>query len=227
MRVRWLLYPVAAFLLVTVLPVLWLRFVPPTGSAYMLEQHLDDLAHGRHQPIAYRWTPLAQISPAMRLAVVASEDQTFPTNWGFDFSAIQKALAYNADHRIVHGASTITQQTARNLFLWPSRTWLRKGVEVYFTALLELFWPKQRILEVYLNIAQFGDHVYGVGAAAPRYFHDRPAELDEQQAALLAAVLPDPLRMHADRPSDYVLGRAADIRQQMAQLGSGYLDGLR
>jgi monofunctional biosynthetic peptidoglycan transglycosylase len=226
MRARWLLYPIAAFLIVTVLPVLWLRFVPPTGSAYMLEQHLDDLAHGRHLPIAVRWTPWTRISPAMRLAVVASEDQTFPTNWGFDFRAIRKALTYNADHQIVHGASTITQQTARNLFLWPSRTWLRKGAEVYFTVLLELFWPKQRILEVYLNIAQFGDHLYGVGAAAPRFFHRSPADLDEAQAALLAAVLPDPLRMHADRPSPYVLGRAADIRQQMAQLGSGYLDGL-
>lgn len=208
----------------TVTPVLMFRVLPVPTSAYMLEQRLAWLsAAAPHPPMRQRWVPLDRISPQLQLAVIASEDQRFPYHHGFDVEAIQDALRYNARHQRIRGASTISQQTARNLFLWPSRTWVRKGLEAYFTVLLETLWPKQRILEVYLNIAQFGDGIYGAEAAARVWFGSSAARLDAQQAAQLAAVLPAPTRMQAGRPSPYVLERAAEIRRQMDNLGLGYL----
>ncbi|HEU0197910.1 MAG TPA: monofunctional biosynthetic peptidoglycan transglycosylase [Nevskiaceae bacterium] len=217
-------YALLAWLVITAVPVLLFRFVPIPTSAYMLEQRVAWLFSSRpHPALHHRWRSLQDISPQLQLAVIASEDQTFSTNWGFDFTAIEAAFKYNEHHRRTRGASTITQQTARNLFLWPSRTWVRKGFEVYFTILLEALWPKSRILTAYLNIAQFGNGVYGAEAAAQVWFHRRASQLDAQQSAQLAAVLPDPLRMHAGRPSGYVLRRAAEIRVQMDNLGLGYL----
>ncbi|MDE2150496.1 MAG: monofunctional biosynthetic peptidoglycan transglycosylase [Gammaproteobacteria bacterium] len=224
---KWLLWIGLGLPAVTALPVLVLRFVPPPTSAYMLERRLQFALAGRpHPPIRYRWVPLRDISPALQLAVVAAEDQTFPDNWGFDFDAIAEAWHFNRTHRRTHGASTITQQTARNLFLWPSRTWLRKGLETYYAVLLETLWPKRRILEVYLNIAEFGDGIYGAQAAATIYFRRPAARLDEWQAALLAAALPAPRRRHPGRPSPYLLGRAAEIEQQMRDLGADHLQRL-
>lgn len=223
--VRALGWIVAVWLGVTIAAVLVLRFVPVGTSAYMLEQQLAWMASSQpHPSLRHHWVPLKEISPQLQLAVIASEDQTFPTNWGFDWDAIKTAWHYNQHHERTHGASTITQQTARNLFLWPSRTWVRKGLEVYFTVLLEVLWPKDRILAVYLNIAQFGNGIYGAGAAAQAWFHTRPAALNAQQAAQLAAVLPNPIRMHAGHPSSFVLQRAAEIRGQMRNLGLAYLD---
>ncbi len=225
---KWIIRIVLAGLAITVLPVLVLRFVPPATSAFMVERQIHYLLSDRpHPAIHYVWTPWDQLSPQLELAVVASEDQTFPTNYGFDFNAIADAVQHNEDHRHKHGASTITQQLARNLFLCSCRNWVRKGAEAYFTVLLETFWSKRRILEVYLNVAEFGDGIYGVGAAADRYFHERPAQLSHEQASLLAAVLPSPRRWHADAPSAFVLDRAADIRQQMDHLGNDYLAALR
>lgn len=222
---RGLGWVVAAWLTITIVVVLIFRFVPIPTSAYIVEQQIAWIMSGQpHPPLRHYRVPLKQISPQLQLAVIASEDQTFPTNWGFDWDAIEAAWHYNHHHQRTHGASTITQQTARNLFLWPSRTWVRKGFEVYFTVLLEVLWPKSRILSAYLNIAQFGDGIYGADAAARTWFGLPPAALSEQQAAQLAAVLPNPIRMHAGRPSTFVLQRAAEIRGQMRNLGLGWLD---
>jgi monofunctional biosynthetic peptidoglycan transglycosylase len=169
--------------------------------------------------VDYRWTPYAQISRHAKLAVIAAEDQKFAVHPGFDFEAIDKALQSNAQGRRIRGASTISQQVAKNLFLWKGQNWLRKGLEVWFTLLIEGMWPKQRILEVYLNVAEFGPGIYGVGAAAPRFFRKPPAALTRSQAALLAAVLPNPRRYSVARPSPYVLRRQAWIVAQMNALG--------
>jgi monofunctional biosynthetic peptidoglycan transglycosylase len=209
----------AALVLLPVAIVLLLRFVPPPTSAFMLE--------AEHHPVHYKWVPWQRIAPDAALAVVAAEDQKFPTHWGFDFEAMAAAFRHNERSHHVRGASTISQQTAKNLFLWGGRSYLRKGLEAGITVLLETFWPKRRILEVYLNIAQFGPGIYGVEAASEHYFGKPAARLSPLQAATLAAVLPDPDALHVDRPSAYVRARAADIETQMRQLGSHYLDSLR
>jgi monofunctional biosynthetic peptidoglycan transglycosylase len=203
----------------SVLPVLLLRWVPPPTTAFMLEAEI--------RPVHQHWVAWPRISPEMKLAVVASEDQKFPTHHGFDFEAIDKAIEHNEKHRRVRGASTISQQTAKNLFLWSGRSYVRKGLEAYFTVLLETLWPKHRILEMYLNIARFGPDVYGVEEAAHRYFGKPAAQLDAHEAALLAAVLPNPERMHAGRPSDYVQARADEVEEQMRLQGANYLDALK
>ncbi len=166
------------------------------------------------------------MSPWVPLAMVAGEDQKFPYHHGFDFDSIHSAIDRADDGRRLRGASTISQQTAKNLFLWNGRSFVRKGLETYFTVLLEMTWPKQRILEVYANIAELGDGIYGVGAASDAFFHIAPARLGAAQAARLAAVLPSPRRMHVDQPSAYVLRRSSWIEQQMRQLGGpGYIEG--
>jgi len=209
------------------LAVLVLRFVPPWTSAVMLERQLDAWVHGEKDfRLRQHWVPWRQISPNVPLAMVAAEDQKFPYHHGFDLDSIQDALDAADEGRRLRGASTISQQTAKNLFLWNGRSFVRKGLEAYFTVLIELTWPKRRILEVYVNIAEFGPGVYGVGAASEAYFHTTPARLGAAQAAQLAAVLPNPRRLHADRPSAYVQARARWIRQQMNQLGGpGYVEG--
>jgi monofunctional biosynthetic peptidoglycan transglycosylase len=164
------------------------------------------------------------ISPYAGIAVIASEDQRFAEHWGFDLDSIQDAIEEREGGGRSRGASTISQQVAKNLFLWPGRSWLRKGLEAYFTVLIELLWSKQRILEVYLNVAQFGDRIFGVDAASRRFFGKRASALSAREAALLAAVLPNPVRMRADDPSPYVRERARWIQRQMQSLGGpGYL----
>lgn len=219
---RLLLWVALAFLLVSVTSVILLRWVTPVSSAVMLERRLTEGA-----PQEYQWVPIEQVSPHMALAVVASEDQKFPTHNGFDVAAIKSAVSDKAKGGRLRGASTITQQVARNLFLWQGRSFLRKGLEAWMTVLLELFWPKQRILEVYLNIAEMGKRTFGVQAASLRYFAKPANALAPEQAALLAAVLPSPRRMQADQPSEYVLGRRDRILQQMCDLGGvHYLHGI-
>ena len=218
---RWLRnHPLrAATVAIVALPlmlVLLLRWVPPPTSAFMLECE--------HRPVDQHWVPAQRIAPAAALAVIASEDQRFPEHWGFDFEAIDDALAHNARSRHIRGASTISQQTAKNLFLWGGRSYFRKGLEAGITVSLEALWPKRRILEMYLNIAQFGPNVFGVEAAAQRYFGEPAARLSWHQAAMLASVLPNPEELHVDRPSAYVFERTADIEEQMRNLGIGYLD---
>ena len=220
-------YAVLIWFAVTWLMVLVLRFVPPVTSAMMLERRVGAWMHGEHGfRLHQHWVPWSQVSPWVPLAMVAGEDQKFPYHHGFDFGSIQQAIDAADDGARLRGASTISQQTAKNLFLWNGRSFVRKGLEAYFTVLIELTWPKQRILEVYMNIAELGNGIYGVGAASTAFFHATPAQLSAAQSARLAAVLPSPRRLHADRPSAYVLRRAQWIQQQMRQLGGpGYIDG--
>ena len=209
----------------SIVVVLLLRWVPPPTSAFMLAARADAMLDGnfryRNQ---YDWVPLEAISPHAAMAAIAAEDQLFPFHTGFDFESIRKAVKHNAKGRRVRGASTITKQTAKNLFLWSGRSWLRKGLEVYFTVLIEVLWPKDRILEVYLNVAQFGRGVYGVQAASREFFDKDAAKLTRRQSALLAAVLPNPIKLRAAAPSPYVLRRTERIMGQMRALGgSTYL----
>ncbi len=216
----WALWTLGAFLATSVLAVLAMRWVHPVTSTFIVASYLDawgsrDWAYRAD----YRWTPYDQISRHAKLAVIASEDQKFAFHPGFDFEAIDKAVKANARGRKVRGASTISQQVAKNLFLWKGQNYLRKGLEAYFTLLIEWLWPKQRILEVYLNVAEFGPGTYGVGAAAPKFFGRPAARLSRPQAALLAAVLPAPRHFRVDRPSAYLLRRQAWIVGQMNALG--------
>ena len=194
----------------------------------MLEKRLAHLGGGKPQKnVHYRWADWGSISPEMRVAAVAAEDQNFPHHWGFDLESIVDALQKKGKRQRLRGASTITQQVARNLFLWPGRSYVRKGLEAYFAVFLELLWPKRRILEVYLNVVEFGDGTYGVSAAARTFFGKRPAELTKQEAALLAAVLPNPVRFDLRRPTAHMQERARWIEEQVAQLGGPtYLRGL-
>lgn len=220
---------VLAWLALSWLLVLVLRFVPPWTSAVMLERQLGAWVHGEHDfRLHQHWVPWRQVSAWVPLAMVAGEDQKFPFHHGFDFDSIHDAMDAADDGKRLRGASTISQQVAKNLFLWNGRSFVRKGLEAWFTVLIELTWPKQRILEVYVNIAELGNGVYGVGAASDAYFHTTAAQLGPAQAARLAAVLPSPRRLHADRPSAYVQRRANWIEQQMIQLGGpGYLQSPR
>jgi monofunctional biosynthetic peptidoglycan transglycosylase len=219
---RWLAAALLLALAGPLAPVACFRFLDPPASAFMLRDGLARLAAGKRW-IAHDWTDYERISPHMRLAVVAAEDQRFPAHDGFDFEAIEKAVAHNKRSARTRGASTISQQVAKNLFLWPERSWMRKGLEVYFTVAIETLWPKRRILEVYLNVAELGDGVYGVGAASRRYFGREPSRLTPYQAATLAAVLPSPKKMRAHAPGPYTQQRARWIQGQMRQLGGDYL----
>ena len=196
-----------------VVVILAFRWVPLPCSAFMIRQRLSGVA------LDYRWVPLERMSPYAPLSVIASEDQNFFRHWGFDFRAIAEAMEDNQRRDKPRGASTISQQVAKNLFLWPDANYLRKGLEVYFTGLIELIWPKRRILEVYLNIAELGPGIFGQEAAARRFFHKPAVRLTRREAALLAAVLPNPIKMSAKNPSEYVIHRSLQIMNQMDLLG--------
>ena len=205
---------------VTIALVALLRFVDPPTSSFMVQRVAGAWWHDEAGfRLRHDWRPLEDIAPAMWLAVVASEDQTFPEHHGFDFEALRKVAAEHLAGDGSRGGSTISQQTAKNLFLWPGRSWLRKGVEAYFTILIETLWPKRRILEVYLNIAQFGRDEFGVEAAAQAFFGVPAAALSADQAARLAAVLPAPNRYRAQPPGAHVRERSAWIQTQMRALG--------
>lgn len=224
---RWLLIALLALLGVTVLPVLILSVVPAWTSTFMLGYQIDRLSSEQNlPPLRHDWVSWDQIAPAAKLAVIAAEDQRFAEHFGFDFAAIGKAVQHNRTHRRKRGASTITQQTAKNLFLWSGRSWLRKSLELGYTLLIEISWSKQRVLEVYLNVAEFGTGVYGVEAASQLYFRKHAAQLTHHEAALLAAVLPNPKRLKVAAPSAYVQHRAAWIRGQMNRLGLATVDRL-
>jgi monofunctional glycosyltransferase len=196
------------------------RWLPPPTSAFMLRERLT----GSTPAIERRWVPYSAISRHLVLCVIASEDQKFPDHNGFDVDAIVRATQER--RRVPRGASTISQQLAKNLFLWPGRSFVRKGLEAYFTVWLEQTWPKRRILEVYLNVAEFGRGVFGAEAASERAFGKHASQLTLHEAALLAAVLPNPKRMSAIRPSAYVEERAAQIERVARGLGTHYVAGL-
>ncbi len=209
---RFLGWIVAVFVVLSLGSVVALRWIDPPTSAFMLRQRFST-------PVRYHWVDWANTSAHIKVAVIAAEDQNFPAHYGFDLKSINGALADRQRGRRVRGASTISQQVAKNLFLWPAQSWVRKALEAYFTVLIETLWPKQRILEVYLNIAEFGRGVFGVGAASEVYFHKRAARLNPYDAALLAAVLPSPKRMRVNAPSSYVRSRQLWILGQMRGLG--------
>jgi monofunctional glycosyltransferase len=213
-----MLQAIAILLAVSILVTLVLRWCPLPTTAVMMELRLDSWWSKHPYREDYRWTPLKQISLSAALAVIASEDQNFAKHHGFDFESIQKALDAHDQGRRLRGASTISQQVAKNVFLWSGRSFVRKGLEAYFTILIELSWSKRRILEVYLNIVELGDGLFGVEAASQRYFRKSAALLSPDEAALLAAVLPNPLRLKAGKPSEYVKERQAWILQQMQHL---------
>jgi monofunctional biosynthetic peptidoglycan transglycosylase len=196
------------------------RWINPPYSAFMAEaQTAAWTSRDSSYVLRHSWVDLNRISPNLPLAVVASEDQKFPEHWGFDVESIEKAYALNQHSHRVRGASTISQQVAKNLFLWSGRSYFRKGLEAYFTLLIEACWPKRRILEIYLNIAEFGYGTYGAEAAAQRFFHKSAARLSRSDAAVLAAVLPNPVRLSAAAPSRYVEQRRDWILRQMQALG--------
>jgi monofunctional biosynthetic peptidoglycan transglycosylase len=211
---------VAAFVGLSVACVVLLRWVNPPYSAFMAAAQVSAwMNHDSNYVYGRTWADLAHISPNLPLAVVASEDQKFPDHWGFDVEAIEKAYSLNQHSHRVHGASTISQQVAKNLFLWSGRSLFRKGLEAYFTVMIEACWPKRRILEIYLNIAEFGYGTYGAEAAAQRFFRIPAARLTRSDAAALAAVLPNPEHFSAAAPSHYVQQRRDWILGQMQALG--------
>lgn len=226
MVARYALYGMASLFVLSILVVMLGRWIPPATSSFMIRQRLANTFQGNGEKIHYTWTRWRDISPDVALAVVAAEDQKFPLHHGFDIEAISKAREENVRRARPRGASTITQQVAKNLYLWPGRSYIRKGLEAYFTILIELLWSKKRILEVYINIAEFGPNIYGVGAAAETFWGTTPAQLTRRQAALLAAVLPSPKKLHADNPSEYVEQRVHWIEVNMLQLGGSYLKSL-
>ena len=201
--------------------ILIFAFLPVPFSMVMIERQLGAWLTGDFSYVAHSdWVPMDEISPYMALAVMAAEDQKFPEHWGFDVGAIESALSHNQrNQNRIRGASTLSQQTAKNLFLWDGRSWVRKGLEVGLTAGIELIWTKRRILTVYLNIAEFGEGIFGVEAAARHFFNKPASKLSASEAALLAAVLPNPLRFKVDAPSGYVISRQQWILRQMRQLG--------
>jgi len=217
--VRGLLMLLLACMLLSVGTVLLFRWVNPPSSSFMLRSRVAAwLARDPVYVFRQNWVSLQKISPNLPLAVVASEDQKFPEHHGFDVEAIEKAYALNQHSHRIHGASTISQQVAKNLFLWSGRSYFRKGLEAWFTVLIEGCWPKRRILEVYLNIAEFGSGIYGAQAAAQYFFHKSAARLTRSDAAVLAAVLPNPLHYSAAAPSRYVQQRREWIMGQMQTL---------
>ena len=203
----------------SVLIVFLLRWINPVTSSIMIQRQIESIFTGEFDYIKYSWVDYDDCSPYLPIAFVAAEDQNFPNHLGFDVREIKKALKQYERGRRIRGASTITQQVAKNLFLWEGKSFIRKAVEAYFTILIELLWDKKRILEVYMNIAEFGDMIFGVKMASLAYYKKLPSKVSASQAALLAAVLPNPLRYSVIRPTGYVRGRQNWILKQISSLG--------
>ncbi|MEM7400353.1 MAG: monofunctional biosynthetic peptidoglycan transglycosylase [Pseudomonadota bacterium] len=217
---RWLRNIILIFIAFTLLITLSVRWINPPYTSFMIIQRMET----NFVPYKINWVSINEISSNLSIAAVAAEDQKFPMHYGFDLKAIQSAIETNKNKKSIRGASTITQQVAKNVFLWPKKSLFRKGLEAYFTVLIETLWPKWRILEVYLNVAEFGPNIFGAKNASYTHFKKHASQLTQQEAALLAAVLPNPHKMHASNPSDYVQQRAAYIRSQVSSLGgSNYL----
>jgi monofunctional glycosyltransferase len=219
---KWLKYAVIFFFASTIFFVLLYRFVNPPLTPLMVIRVTEQIFGSEHVKLSKQWVSLDNISPDLQLAVVASEDNLFLEHNGFDLKAIEKAKDYNERKKgkKVHGASTISQQTAKNVFLWSGRSWIRKGLEVYFTALIELVWPKTRIMEVYLNVIEMGDGIYGAEMASQNYFHKPALRLTRGESALIAAILPNPRKWSPVHPTSYLLSRQDWILWNMGNIGT-------
>lgn len=218
---RWSLYACLFFFGSSLMAVLFYALVPPPVTPLMVIRSAGQVFSGKKIVLEKEWKSLDHISENLQLAVIASEDNRFLEHHGFDLEAIKKAQEYNErkNGKRVRGASTISQQTAKNVFLWPARSWVRKGFEVYFTALIELIWSKKRIMEVYLNVIEMGDGIYGAEAAAEHYFGKPAAQLTRGEGALIAAALPNPRKFNPGRPSGYLQGRQQWILWNMGNFG--------
>ena len=216
--IKWM---VVAFFGSTILAVVILRFLPVFFTPLMFIRMYEQLQEGQELKLSHSWVSLEKMSPSMPVAVMASEDQRFLQHHGFDYEAIEKAAKRNREHpeKQKLGASTISQQTAKNVFLWPGRSWVRKGFEVYFTTLIELLWSKQRIMEVYLNSIEMGDGIYGAQAVAEEHFDKDARDLTPSQCALIAATLPNPRKFSSKSPSSYMLKRQSRILREMKYVG--------
>lgn len=221
---KWFKLAVVLFFITSTLLVIVLRWMPPPTTSFILQRYFSAMMHGKNNfKISYQWVGWKRIPSHTKLAMVAAEDQKFPHHIGFDFESIGDAAREITEGTRTRGASTISQQVAKNLFLWPDQSFIRKGLEAYFTLLIEVFWPKRRILEVYLNVAEFGNGIFGVEAASKSFFNKPASKLYQYESALLAAVLPNPLRLHADHPSAFVWNRSSWILWHMRLLGLNYL----
>lgn len=216
---RWTWRIVLGAMLSVVLVLLLFKWLPVPTSSFMLQQQLHHAWNDKSPPVRHQWLAWEAISPEMKLAVIAAEDQHFPHHWGIDQQATVQAIRAALNGKSRGGGSTITQQVAKNLFLWSGRSYVRKGLEWGLAVLIEALWSKQRILEVYLNIAQFSASSYGVGAASAEFFKKEAIMLKRREAAALAAVLPAPSRYSVKKPSRYVRSRQRFIQRQMRQLG--------
>jgi monofunctional biosynthetic peptidoglycan transglycosylase len=214
---RWLVYGIVIMFLIPVLIIVSLRWIDPTHSAFILGHNLDVYLNSGDDYASHIWVNFENISPHMAVAVIAAEDQRFPDHIGIDLKEISNALS-DKDGEF-RGASTITQQTAKNLFLWPGRSYIRKGLEAGLALIMELFLSKQRILELYLNTAQTGKSVFGVAIPSKKVFNKPAAQLNRYEAARIAAVLPNPVKFSVENPSAYVLKRQRWIMKQAGQLG--------
>lgn len=205
------------FLGISILSVILLRFIPPPFTPLMLQRLVEQKMDGKNFKMEKDWVSLQNISPSLPLAVITAEDQKFEEHFGFDLQAIEKAQKYNERHkgRKTKGASTISQQTAKNVFLFPVRSWIRKGFEVYFTFLIEIFWSKERIMQMYLNVIEMGPGIYGAEAASQYYFHKPAKNLSNAEAAAIAAILPNPLKWSASKPNAYISRKKTWILRHM------------
>jgi monofunctional biosynthetic peptidoglycan transglycosylase len=216
------------FFVLSIGGVVVFKFLPIPFTMTMIDRKFNSIAKGDDSEIHYKWRSYANTSREMHLAAVAAEDQNFPNHWGFEFKAMEKAHSNNMKGKKVRGASTISQQVAKNVFLWQGRSYFRKALEFYFTGLIELIWGKKRILEVYVNVAEMGKNTFGAQAAAERIFKKSAKDLSRAEAARLAAVLPSPNKWSAAKPGPYVTRRTATIQKYMRNLGGiKYLEGLR
>lgn len=209
---RWFFVTALSVFTLSLLIVVPFHWIDPPTTAFMLQDRSD------RKPVLYDWSSWENMGVAPPIAVVAAEDQKFASHFGFDVKSIRESVGDFNDGASLRGASTITQQVAKNLYLWPSKSFLRKSIEAYLTVLIEVTWSKKRILEIYLNVAEFGPGIYGMGAASEMYFGKSPIELSDNEAALLAAVLPSPKRLHVDNPTPYVRERQNWIIGQMQRL---------
>ena len=209
---------VVAFFASTILSVVAYRFLPVYLTPLMVIRCVEQAKDGAELKLSHKWVSLDKMSESMPIAVMASEDQRFLEHHGFDLDAIEKAAKHNKTSARKHGASTISQQTAKNVFLWPGRSWLRKGLEAYFTMLIELMWSKERIMDVYLNSIEMGNGIYGVEAVAKEHFGCSASELTRANCALIAATLPNPRKFSSKSPSDYIVRRKAAIMKQMKHI---------